>query len=129
MAQADEGFLKDLCRNDRTATLDAKQALISEYAANSLGYTDPEWQGSKPRGIQDLRFQSAMLANMAMWLIQPSIVGFTVAFHALTHVDSGKHVDPPRTMLCGESCSLGKEKAAASPLNFGPRRRRAVPHL
>lgn len=32
---------------------------------------------------------------MAMWLIQPSMVCFTVGFHALTTLDGGRTVDPP----------------------------------
>lgn len=36
-----------------------------------------------------------MLANMAMWMIQPSTVCFTVGFHALTKLHGGQTVDPP----------------------------------
>jgi len=91
----DTGFLNDIGRHDRTSTLAANHALVSEYEAASIGDPDPEWKGQKPRGIQDLRFQSAMLASMAMWLIQPSMVCFTVGFHALTRIDGGRIVDPP----------------------------------
>lgn len=90
-----EGTLNDISRHDRVATLEAKHALVSEYYANSIGHPDPEWKGQDPRGIQDLRFQSAILANMAMWLIQPTTVCFTVGFHALTHLDSGRTLDLP----------------------------------
>jgi len=91
----DSGFLADIGRHDRVSTLQAKQALVSEYEAASIGGPDPEWRGQEPRGIQDLRFQSAMLANMSMWLIQPSNVCFTVGFHALTTLEGGRTVDPP----------------------------------
>lgn len=91
----DTGFLNDIARHDRVGTLEAKHALVSEYQAASIGEPDPEWMGQKPRGIQELRFQSAILANMAMWLIQPSMVCFTVGFHALTTLDGGRTVDPP----------------------------------
>ena len=91
----DTGFLNDIARHDRVGTLEAQHALVPEYEAASIGEPDPEWQGQKPRGIQDLRFQSAMLANMAMWLIQPSNVCFTVGFHALTKLDGGRSLDSP----------------------------------
>ena len=87
-------FLNDLCRHDRMSTLDVKHALVSEYPAAAIGEPDPEWKGQQPRGIQDMRFESAMLANMAIWLIQPSKVCFTVGFHALTRIGA-RTVDPP----------------------------------
>lgn len=91
----DNGALNDISRHDRMATLSCKQALVSEYDADTIGHPDPEWKGQHPRGIQELRFQSAMLANMCMWMIMPSSLCFTVCFHALTRVDSGQTVDPP----------------------------------
>lgn len=97
----DEGYLKEISRRDRTATLAAKHALVSEYYAHSMGHPDPEWKGQNPRGVQELRFQSAMLANMAMWLIQPSIVRFTVGFHALTHLDGGRILGSPAVLHHG----------------------------
>ena len=90
----DTEWLNKLAHQDREATLAAKHALVSEYEAGSMGAPDPEWKGRESRGIQDLRFQSAILANMAIWLIQPSIVSFTVGFHALTKIDT-RPVDPP----------------------------------
>jgi hypothetical protein len=93
--KTDTGFLNDIGRHDKTATLTAKHALVSDYEAASIGEPDPEWKGPQPKGIQDLRFQSAMLANMAMWLIQPSTVCFTVGFHALTTLEGGRTVRPP----------------------------------
>ena len=93
----DESYLKDLSREERRDTLDAKQALVSEYYANSFGYPDPEWTGQQPKGIQNLRLQSAMLANMSIWLIQPTPIRFTIAFHALTHLES-RVIDPPVIM-------------------------------
>lgn len=91
----DEHILNDIGRTDRDLTLAAKHALIAEYDADSLGMPDPEWKGMRPRSIQELRFQLAFLANMAIWLIQPSRVCFTIGFHALTRLDGGRTVDPP----------------------------------
>ena len=93
----DESYLKDLSREERRDTLDAKQALVSEYYANSFGYPDPEWAGQQPKGIQNLRLQAAILANMSIWLIQPTPIRFTIAFHALTHLES-REIDPPVIM-------------------------------
>jgi hypothetical protein len=86
----DEGYLKDnLSHTDRQGTLEAKHALVADY------FADPEWTGKALRSIQNQRFQSAFLANIAIWLIQPSSVSFTVAFHALTDLYNGNTVDPP----------------------------------
>lgn len=89
-----ETILNDISRHDRVATQTCKQALISEYEADSYGHPDPEWKGQQPRGIQELRFQSAMLANMCMWMIMPSTICFTVCFHALSKI-GGREYNPP----------------------------------
>jgi len=91
----DKGILKDLKSTDRNGTLEAQHALVAEYEADSFGYPDPEWKGQKPKSIQDLRFQSAMLASLAIWLRQPSTVCFTVGFHALSRLNSGPILDTP----------------------------------
>ena len=91
----DKHILNDIGRTDRDLTLTAKHALISEYDADSLGFPDLDWKGPKPRSIQSQRFQAAFLANMAIWLVQPSQVCFTVGFHALTRLDGGQEIDPP----------------------------------
>ncbi len=89
-----ETILDDIARHDRMATKTCQQALVSEYEADSYGHPDPEWRGQQPRGIQELRFQSAMLANMSMWMVMPSKICFTVCFHALTKI-SGRELDRP----------------------------------
>jgi len=77
-------ILDDLCAEERRGVKEARQALVSEYYAESYGHPDPEWQGKEPKGIQDLRWQSALLANMCLWFIQPSPVFLTVGFHGFT---------------------------------------------
>jgi hypothetical protein len=67
---------------------------VSEYEAHSFGHPDPEWKGTEPKGIQDLRWQSALLANMCMWMVMPSPVCLTVGFHALTFLN-GASLDRP----------------------------------
>ena len=104
-----EPILERLSAHDRDGVHRAKQALVSEYEADSYGYPDPEWKGTKPKGIQDLRWQSALLANMSMWMVMPSTVCITCGFHALTVLE-GRHLDSPvinrvdreRTLFCHE---------------------------
>ncbi|MCX6591389.1 MAG: HEPN domain-containing protein [Acidobacteria bacterium] len=91
----DEHILTEIGRTERQLTLAAKHALVAEYYANSLGFPDPDWKGAALRSIQKQKFQAAFLATMAIWLIQPSEVCFTVGFHALTLLDSGQNIDPP----------------------------------
>jgi hypothetical protein len=90
----DTEILRDIGRAQRDLTLAARHALVSEYEADSLGFPDPEWKGPTPRSIQKLRFQSAFLANTALWLSQPSAVCFTTGFHALTRLSGGQTIDP-----------------------------------
>jgi hypothetical protein len=89
-----EPILKDLCERDRQGIKEAHQAIFSEYYADSYGYPDPEWKGAKPKGIQDLRWQSTLLANLSMWMVMPSNVCITLGFHALTELN-GRPLESP----------------------------------
>jgi hypothetical protein len=89
--------LGDVDRNERQRLKIVKHALVSEYYADSYGFSDPEWPGPGERSIQDLRYQSAFLAASALWLRQPSSVSFTCAFHAVSHLNGRVH-DPPIIM-------------------------------
>jgi hypothetical protein len=91
---ADETAMADLSSDDRRLTTDASHALVAEYRANSWGYPDPEWKGTKPKSIQDLHFQAAMLANMAIWLIRPCPIRFIIGLHFLTSL-GGQELDEP----------------------------------
>jgi hypothetical protein len=92
----DTEFLKaEISRVDMAGALAARHALVAEYDAASIRHPDPEWHGKKQRFIQELRFESALLANLAIWIIQPSSVCLTVGFHALTRLDGGRTMDPP----------------------------------
>ena len=77
-----EPILKELSRPDRQSVLDAKHALVAEYEAAAIGEPDPSWKGKDRKSIQKLKFESAILANLALWLRQPSFVCFTNVFHA-----------------------------------------------
>jgi hypothetical protein len=87
-------ILEKLSEHDRSGVLNATQALVSEYYADSYGYPDPEWTGTQHKGIQDLRWQSALLANMCMWMVMPSPVCMSVGFHALTFL-GGQELEVP----------------------------------
>ena len=91
----DEPILRDLNRHDRQSVLDAKHALVAEYDAPSIGHPDPSWQGKKPKGIQNVKFEAAILANFALWLRQPSTVCFSVGFHALSWTIPGESEKKP----------------------------------
>lgn len=99
----------DLSRPDRDHFRRATHALVSEYEAESYGHPDPEWTGAEPHGIQDLRWQSALLANMCMWVMMPSPVCVSCGFHALTSLGARRlerpvvnHIDKETTLFCHE---------------------------
>jgi hypothetical protein len=79
----DQGILASLSLHDRQSALDSDHALVAEYHAAAIGEPDPSWAGKSPRSIQQVKFQAAILANLALWIRQPSTVCFTVGFHAL----------------------------------------------
>jgi hypothetical protein len=79
----EDPILQTLSEHDQKSVRTAKHALVSEYHADSYGHPDPEWPGTQPKGIQDLRWQSALLANMSIWMIMPLPVCISVGFHAL----------------------------------------------
>jgi hypothetical protein len=89
-----DSILDRLSAQDRESVHRAKQALVTEYFADSFGYPDPDWRGQKPKGIQELRWQSALLANMCIWMVMPSAVCLSCGFHALT-VLAGTKLESP----------------------------------
>jgi hypothetical protein len=42
-----DDILKDLSEHDRKGVHRAKQALVSEYHADTYGFPDPEWTGTQ----------------------------------------------------------------------------------
>ena len=67
-----------------------------------LWIPDPEWTGTKPKGIQDLRWQSALLANLSIWMVMPSTVCVTCGFHALTSI-GGRQLESPAVTIDRET--------------------------
>ncbi len=93
-AKRNKSIIDDLSRHDRQFLLATPHALVSEYEADCLGYADPEWEGQEHRSIQHSRMESAVLANFCIWLIKPSPVSFTNAFHSRTR-RNGQPQNPP----------------------------------
>jgi hypothetical protein len=78
-----DNWLNRFSALDREAVLQTKYALIAEYPAATIGENDPTFQGGKPRSIQRTKAEAAGMANLALWIIQPSMACFTSIFHAL----------------------------------------------
>jgi hypothetical protein len=61
----------------------AQHCLIAKYEASSIGEPDPSWTGKSYRSIQDTKSEAAAMANLALWLVQPSAVCYPAVLHAL----------------------------------------------
>src|SRR5262245_9829445 len=57
-------------------------ALSVEYQADSLGDRDLEWKGERPRSKQERALEGITLANLALWIAQPSGLGLDLMIHA-----------------------------------------------
>lgn len=42
------------------------------------------WKGKEPRSIQKVKDDAAIMASLAIWLVQPSVVCYTGIFHAIS---------------------------------------------
>jgi hypothetical protein len=91
----DDWLLNRFSAQDREAVLQAKHALIAEYPATTIGENDPGYQGRKPRSIQGSKTEAAGMANLALWIIQPSMACFTSVFHALSWLDPDSNKQIP----------------------------------
>lgn len=60
---------------------DAQYMLTSEYEANSLGEPDLEWKGEKTRSRQEMALERIVIANLALWIVKPSQLGFGLVLH------------------------------------------------
>jgi hypothetical protein len=67
----DKGTLHRLSEEERTSTLDSTHAWVASYDAKAIGEPDPRWKGSTQKSIQELKLDSIVVANFAMWLILP----------------------------------------------------------
>jgi hypothetical protein len=75
-------ILKSFGVSDFQGVEDSKYEFMTEYYAEAWGSPDPNWKGSGPRSIQDSQYESVALANLALWLSQPSPACFTLMIHA-----------------------------------------------
>ena len=82
-------MLQQLSKHERDGALAARHALVAEYPAAAIGEPDPAWKDSPPKSIQETKFQAAILANLALWLMHPSTVCFTNAYHAISWIFRG----------------------------------------
>jgi hypothetical protein len=104
----DREILNDLSRHERLWTLESQHAWVAEYDALSIGEPDPSWKGSKPKSIQQTKFDSVILANIALWLMEPTNVCFTNGFDAISwnvperpeKLPIAQQVQPCNRLLC-----------------------------
>lgn len=57
-------------------------AFVVEYQADAPNTLDSEWIGHTPKSKQAHAIESIHLANLALWLAQPSTIGFEILIHA-----------------------------------------------
>lgn len=87
----EEKFLDEyLSFHERHSVLKDDHALVAEYEASAIGEPDRSWKGTPKKTIQESKSHWAMLANLAIWLRQPSKVCFTVTLHSLSWTIPGK---------------------------------------
>lgn len=71
-----------LSTDDREAIRLASHAFVVSYEAAVLRERDPNWTGAYPKSIQESKYELCVLGNLALWLIKPSPVCFSVVIHA-----------------------------------------------
>ena len=88
-------MLKRLSYIDQQYVSDATCALISEYEANAIGEPDPTSPPDHPRSIQQRKFNSIILGNLALWIAQPSRACFSIVCHGLHWDIPGEQTKQP----------------------------------
>src|ERR1039457_596476 len=98
---------------------DAISGLLERWLPRShvFGRFRSDWKGTQPKGIQELRWQSALLANMSIWMVMPSAVCLSVGFHALTFLAGSDLIGSEHSLrayrnfggspLCLRTCPYG----------------------
>jgi hypothetical protein len=72
---------KDLSRIDREALKNVDYAFVMEYQASSLGEPSEDFKYSEERSVQEIKYETAVLCNVALWLAKPSRACFDLVFH------------------------------------------------
>lgn len=79
---AKDSTVADMGQFGRQMLAEASHGFVVDYVAEGLGDPDPASTGSKAKSIQEAKSELAVLANLALWLSQPSPVCFTHVLHA-----------------------------------------------
>jgi hypothetical protein len=98
-AKEDSYILNRLNSHEREWVLADKHAFVAEYKASAIGERDPAETGVNQQSIQDSKSEAAILANLALWLVQPSTTCFTTLFHALSSTIPGQPESLPTILL------------------------------
>jgi hypothetical protein len=78
----EEQIMEKLSYGQRKELTHLPFALVAEYEADPLNASDSGWTGHTPRSNQAHAVELIHLANLALWLAQPSNIGFEILIHA-----------------------------------------------
>jgi len=78
----EEQILDKLSYGQRQDLLRLSFSLVAEYQADALHTFDSGWTGHTPKSKQAHAIELIHLANLALWLAQPSKIGFEILIHA-----------------------------------------------
>ena len=77
------------CHGSERGFHKARVAFVAKYEANSMGDPDPDWKGITVRSRQERALDAIRFANVAIWLAQPSAMGFEFFLHLSTEEIGG----------------------------------------
>lgn len=78
----EEQILGKLSYGQRQELLRLSFAFVAEYQADAPNTLDSGWTGHTPKSKQAHAIELIHLANLALWLAQPSRIGFEILIHA-----------------------------------------------
>ena len=84
----DESTLQNFSRHDRDQIKFAQHAFVAEYP-DDLDDPDKDLKDKK-RTVREAKFETLLLAGLALWLVDPSPASFTAVFHTTPWWPSGK---------------------------------------
>lgn len=76
-------WLRKLNKKDQAAIGTCVNAFVAAYEAESLGDPEPRWKGTDAKGKQQVKYEVAVMANLALWLAKPTPAGFRQVFHCI----------------------------------------------
>lgn len=97
-----EPSLNDVSGRNRRGIDVATHAFVMRYEAEAMGDPDPTWRGPDTKSIQETKYEVGVLGNLALWLVRPSRVCFTVVLHAwqIAHEPSVLRISSNSPILC-----------------------------